>query len=871
MLLFSLLPSIILSQINIDFENGFIGDWEQFPENRWETSGVGSLSGTKSLHHSFDNNVAGTDFISLKTGIINPDSLISWDFIIKHGYLPSSSNRWLIILLSDKPADKMADNASVNAYGIGVNVNSSDDSLRFYYFKDGIPVSAKSLGVNYEKDIGTNPFRFHICRDTLGFMEFYGSSSDSVLRQLCGFIFSGEVNFTGRYFGLQYTYSSTRDRLLWLDNLVIEADLIIDTIAPLIINSKTPSDRSIKIVFSEEVDTSSFFIENVYLNPGEIHPDSFMLAGNELNVFFNNSFLQGQSYSFKIYGISDKEGNIADSLVANFIWYEAEMYDLIISEIMADPQPVVYLPEFEFIEIYNRSNFTINLDSFTIITGLKNWVLPECSLNSGEYLIITNREAFELFPANRTIAIFTSASTITNEGQELSITDRKGRIISAVKFDKTWYNDGFKTDGGWSLERVDINNVCGESDNFKASQDLTGGTPGRENSVTSINTDITAPEVDRIVFLEKNKIELDFTESIAPNSLPEFSFFRLHENNMIPDSVILIPPFYKSVTIIYPDSLKDGRIYSFIQPETLSDCSGNNFKAGQLIRFGIPMVCRYSDVLISEVLFAPSVGCPEFIELFNATDHLLELTDIKIINSLNGTGTLQNICTKPLLFFPGEYLAITKDKKGLMNFFDINFPERIIESKDLPSFSNEGGCIKILNKSLETIDEYCYSPKDQFFLLSDQSGVSMERVKMDNVPGSEALWHSASSLAGFATPGYENSQKLTVNQDNNDFEIKPDVFTPDNDGKDDIMTFSYCFEKEGYSGNVCIFDPTGRLVKYLGRNELLGTGGSLYWDGRNETGKLCKLGIYLIYMEAFHPSGKVKKFKGTIVLAKYKF
>ena len=84
------------------------------------------------------------------------------------------------------------------------------------------------------------------------------------------------------------------------------------------------------------------------------------------------------------------------------------------------------------------------------------------------------------------------------------------------------------------------------------------------------------------------------------------------------------------------------------------------------------------------------------------------------------------------------------------------------------------------------------------------------------------------------------------------------------------MVFSYSFDKEGYTGNACIFDPVGRIIKYLARNELFGTRGHIIWDGRDESGRLCRMGIYLVYMEAFHESGKVKKYKGTVVLAKRK-
>ena len=869
LLLFSFWPLFAFGQIIIDFESGLTGDWEQFPLNRWESSGADPLSGTQSLHHIYDNPLAGTDIISLKTGIINPDSLISWEFIIRHAYPPSSSNRWIILLLADMPAERMNDKGKFNGYGFGVNLTTSDDSLRFYVFREGIPVSNKSLGMNYELEAGSMPYHFRIYRNIPGSWEFEGNLPGEESRMLYQLNFADKMIFRARYFGLRYTYTLARDRLFWLDDLKIMADFIADTIPPVITESRTLSNRLIKIIFSEEVDPISVKRENMILSPGDIQPDSFMLNGNEIKLFFGGDFKQAQDYKLVLTGITDTEGNIANGLFVDFLWYEAGIYDLIINEIMADPLPLVYLPDKEYIEIYNRSNYSIEMDSFVISTGLKNWIIPESSIQSRGYLVISNQGGDEAFPGINTIALFQSPAVISNEGQQIALIDKRGRVLSAVEFSKNWYEDNFKSEGGWSLERVDYSNVCGESINWRASGDPSGGTPGKENSVIAENPDLERPGVDRIVFHKANKIEIGFTESMNPYTLSEPSMFIADESSMLPDSINPKRPFYKSVEITYPESFRRGKIYGFRLPESVTDCSGNALKIDQSIRFGIPVACQFLDVLISEILYAPLAGCPEFIELYNNSDSLLELSDLRILAGENGEGITKMISVEPVLFFPGEYLAITRDRNALMDFYDISDPERIIENVDLPSFQNEGMCIKILNRSMETVDEYCYSPGDQFVLLTDPNGVSLERLKLDRFTGDQALWHSSSSLAGYATPGYENSQKLNEELNVSGFEIIPEVFTPDNDGRDDIMICSYLFEKEGYTGTVCIFDPSGRKVRYLGRNLILGTKGSLSWDGCDESGRLCRLGIYLVYMEAFHPSAKVIKHKKVVVLAKY--
>jgi flagellar hook assembly protein FlgD len=67
--------------------------------------------------------------------------------------------------------------------------------------------------------------------------------------------------------------------------------------------------------------------------------------------------------------------------------------------------------------------------------------------------------------------------------------------------------------------------------------------------------------------------------------------------------------------------------------------------------------------------------------------------------------------------------------------------------------------------------------------------------------------------------------------------------------------------------NVQIYDSRGRLEKNLARNELLATSGTFFWDGMNDTKTKARIGIYIIYFEAFDTKGNVKKYKKSCVVA----
>jgi flagellar hook assembly protein FlgD len=155
----------------------------------------------------------------------------------------------------------------------------------------------------------------------------------------------------------------------------------------------------------------------------------------------------------------------------------------------------------------------------------------------------------------------------------------------------------------------------------------------------------------------------------------------------------------------------------------------------------------------------------------------------------------------------------------------------------------------------------------QFPLLNVTKGVSLERIDFNRATGDKTNWHSASEAVGFATPGYKNSQYNDAKETDNEIAISPEIFSPDEDGMNDVVSINYHFSTPGYVANVTIYDSKGRLIKNLIRNELLGINGTFSWDGITEDREKARIGIYIIFTEVFDVSGNVKHYKNTCVLA----
>jgi flagellar hook assembly protein FlgD len=144
----------------------------------------------------------------------------------------------------------------------------------------------------------------------------------------------------------------------------------------------------------------------------------------------------------------------------------------------------------------------------------------------------------------------------------------------------------------------------------------------------------------------------------------------------------------------------------------------------------------------------------------------------------------------------------------------------------------------------------------------------LERVDPDKPTQDAGNWHSAASTAGYGTPGYKNSQYKQTDNINATIEVAPKVFSPDNDGIDDIAAIQYQINETGYVANVTIFDVSGRVIRHLVKNATLGLKGSWNWDGLDEKGQKLLIGNYIIYTELFNLQGKKKQFKNVVVLAR---
>ena len=165
------------------------------------------------------------------------------------------------------------------------------------------------------------------------------------------------------------------------------------------------------------------------------------------------------------------------------------------------------------------------------------------------------------------------------------------------------------------------------------------------------------------------------------------------------------------------------------------------------------------------------------------------------------------------------------------------------------------------------LDAVHYSQDWHFDLLDDEEGVSLERIDADGPSQDANNWHSAAATAGFATPADRNSADGEGVLPQGDVGVSPETFSPDQDGHDDILFVNYTVDQPGWTANVAVFDARGRRVRDLVRNQTLDREGFFTWDGTRDSGERARIGVYVVWFEAFALDGSVQRFKERCVLA----
>lgn len=541
---------------------------------------------------------------------------------------------------------------------------------------------------------------------------------------------------------------------------------------------------------------------------------------------------------------------------------------IVINEIMADPTPAISLPEWEYVELYNVSDETINLKDWELTISSSEYHFEEdVILQADEYLIICHDNAVEDMSRYGRCQGFKSFK-ITNSGCEIALFDKGENYISQVEFSLDWHTDSYKEEGGWSLEQIDVRHPCAGKRNWGSSDCGAGGTPGTKNSISREN--IIKPEVDYICFLSNNIIEVYFNQKMNVESLLDIDNYFVTETLSNPIEAHSASNDNSSVELIFSNDFEENRLYT-LEIDNILNCKDVAADTKIKVIFGIAEEIEQNDVVINEILFNPTNDCVEYLELYNRSEKVVDISEL-FVGTIKSSfpnipdTTLKEICSVSRSLLPHSYLLISIDGDAVKSHYNSD-SKCFLDLKSMPSFPNEEGRVIICNETRNIIDEIYYSDKMQYDLLAETQGVALERISSERSSDAEDNWHSAAYDVNYGTPGYKNSMSMEIIENNeNIIQIIPEIFSPDGDGHDDNCSIYLNFDKEGYSLNVKIFDTNGNMIRELLRNSLVGSETCVFWDGCDDNRHVVTPGIYIVMTEIFDTGGFMKRIKNVVVV-----
>ena len=797
-----------------------------------------------------------------------PSALASdaqWDFFIDLQFGTSGANFVDVYLMSD------AADLNTTSNGYFLRFGGTADEISLYSMVGGTPTIIIDGVDGLINSSSSNPFNIRVTRDVsnLWNLEYDDEATGAFLS--AGTTLDASVT-SSSFFGMLIEQSSAASPVNshFFDNFMV-GNIPVDVTAPEITSVTVVSITQLDVLFSESVDpntaeaTSNYFASGGLGNPVTAIQDGFNPA--LIHLTFSTPFTNAQMETLTVQNVQDPSANTMITQTETFMYFISAVpgfRDVVINEIFADPTPQLGLPAADFIELYNASDSIFDLNGWVFSDAAASEALGTYILYPGEYVVIADDNYTFDFSVYPNVLFVASFPALNISGDDLTLQDNAFNTIDQVSYSDSWYQDPIKDDGGYSLEQINPTIPCVNSSNWIGANLTAYGTPGTTNSVYDGTPDAITPSLINADVISAIMVDLCFDETLDTSNI---SISQFSCSGGISITNLMVNPSANCISLTLSPAIDTGIVYT-LTLNGMGDCSGN-LVSNSVTQIILPHTGAVGDLIINEVLFNPFTGGDDFVEIYNNSEKHIDLYNWKLANWDDGiTDNFKAIAVHKLMR-PGDYIVLTKDSSDIQsNYLNAIFGN-FVQLTSLPTYSNDSGTVFLILPDLDSTvcDYFRYDEDLQFALINNPDGISLERIDFDRPTNESTNWHSAAESAGWATPGLENSQYYPGQITSDAVSVEPEIFSPDNDGFEDILNINYTMANPGFVGNVTIFDANGRIIRNLVQNELLAAAGTVSWDGLNNKREKVRIGMYIVYFEVFDLEGNVSSVKKACVVA----
>ena len=423
------------------------------------------------------------------------------------------------------------------------------------------------------------------------------------------------------------------------------------------------------------------------------------------------------------------------------------------------------------------------------------------------------------------------------------------------------------------MERRHFADRTNDSASWRNSEDSTGATPGRTNSIfpPANNLGIDSLRFDPVGSSLAFRLYNSGTERAEGASL---LLFHDADTNGLGEpeeelSRSALPPLSAGgqhlLEVVWPHPLTDEGEIALLRIEFPQDERERDNHLLLTLRRSPPD----SGLVITEIMYDPlPVGGEsgaEYVEVYNAGSRPVPLAGWSITES---SGQQRLIPEGAPSIRPGGYGLIASDSLIHQHYPDLlDSSNVIILGKDL-GLNLNGDEVVLRNPDGRTVDSIGYDNDRHWNRIGDTKGISLERIDMEGGSNDPRNWSSCVAPAG-GTPGAPNSRSVPVSTEDALLSVLPETISPDGDGFEDFTRITYRLPAPASRIVITFYDRQGRRAARPINNEPSAAEGSFIWDGTDDDGRPLPIGIYVVRIESYGEEGTgITTAQRTIVVAR---
>ncbi len=544
-----------------------------------------------------------------------------------------------------------------------------------------------------------------------------------------------------------------------------------------------------------------------------------------------------------------------------------------LSEIMFNPSGNENLNE--FVEIYNTGIIAVDLQNWQISDSAgTDFIIDAGSgtvIQPGNYAVILDPDYFgnsseydSIIPSGAIIltidnSTFGSRGFNNSSGERVTLKNPDGFVVSEYIY-TTNNADGFSEEKIF-VDGMDIISNWGNSK-------VSGGTPGNRNSIAGYYSNLTVSGELIIPFPLYVEKVINVNAYIKNTGKSDFTGFTVrlyidvNDNGRYKDDISVSEKEYDTV-IEAGDSLltelawipgRSGYFTLFFVMSALDDENPYDNDISENVFISLPV----NSLVISEIMFRPAAGHPEWVEIYNNYRFSVNLQAWKLGEYANQAGN--TVSENGIIIEPDSYCLVTEELLNPFLYNQDGFKQ--VKMEKFPSLNNTGDCVLLIDPAGQILDSVSYLDS-----WSTAAGISIERRMLNGNSDSKDNWGASASIYG-ATPGSKNSIDYSNISADVSLKAEPNPYAASLDGGKDEVIISYSLPFVAKNIKLFIYDRYGRKIKEFLSGGTGSPSGHFRWDLKGSSGNIIPTGLYILFLEAILPqAGKKITKKETLVIA----